>query len=125
MLNVECSMLNEENEAHSSISAVSSIQHSTLNIQHSTFAFPSPPHMQPLARRPMHPRQLFLLLLLHRSQQSVDIRIVLRLVRATLLRCWLRLRSPILLRSASAALLLLHRLLAAQRDLEIAFCAGV
>src|SRR3954466_7931107 len=124
MLNVECSMLNEENEAHSAVCAVSSIQHSTLNIQHSTFAFPSPPHVQPLARRPMHPRELFLLLLLHRAQQSVHIRIVLRLLLAPLLwrrlRLLLRLRPTILLRSAAAALLFLHGLLAAQGDLQVA-----
>jgi hypothetical protein len=53
-------MLNEEAGA---ASAAASIQHSTLNIQHSTFA--SPTDVQALAARPMHPRQLFLLLLLH------------------------------------------------------------
>jgi hypothetical protein len=109
-------MLNEESGA---ASAVASIQHSTLNIQHSTFAFLSPPHVQSLARRPVHPRQLFLLLLLHRPQQSVDIRIVwsLLLLRPARLRrrlrLLLRLRPAILLRSAAAALLLLHGLLAA------------
>src|SRR3954451_9116446 len=85
--------------------------------------------MQPLSRRPMHPRQLFLLLLLYRAQQSVHVWIVLRLLLAALLwrrlRLLLRLRAAILLRSAAAALLFLHRLLATQGDLQIAFRAGV
>src|SRR5437588_11682276 len=53
MLNVECSMLNEEADT---VCAVASIQHSTLNIQHSTFNiqhsfFPPPTRHQPTCRR--------------------------------------------------------------------------
>jgi len=80
--------------------------------------------MQFLATRPMHSRQLFLLLLLHRSKQRLHIRIVLRLL-LSLLRCrlWfrLRLRSVFLLRPVAGTLLLLHGLFAAESDLEIAF----
>jgi len=77
----------------------------------------------------MHARQLFLLLLLNRPQQSLHIRIALRLLLTALLRqrLWLllRLRTALLLRIASAPLLLLHGLFAPEGDLELALRGDV
>src|SRR6266849_5760228 len=95
--------------------------HSTLNIQHSTFLV-SPSDVQLLPPRPMHARELLLLLLLHRSQERFDIRILfLLIVGSGVGVLFLRMRSRSLLRIArSAGTLLLLLASARQRDLEIA-----
>src|ERR1051326_1604626 len=81
-------------------------------------AFGSPTHAQFLTARAMHPRQLLLLLLLHRAQQRVEVRLpfLLRLLAR------LRLLLLLLLRRAALALLLLllHRALQHLGDLEVA-----
>src|SRR5438067_13016989 len=81
----------------------------------------SPPH--PPTRRPrlLHPLQLFLLLLLHRSQQRLGTRVRLRLLLATISRGGRRLLPPfrVLRILLIASALLLHGLFFLQRDLEV------
>src|SRR5205085_11415159 len=83
-------------------------------------------HMRLPPRRPIHPRQLLVLLLLHAPQQRLGIRIAL-----LLLLLFARLRLRLLLRRlrgvaalVAAAVFLLHGA-AALGDLEVALGRGV
>src|SRR5438046_6984237 len=83
----------------------------------------SPPHPLLLPSRLLHPLQFLQLLLLHRSQQRLGVRVGLRLLlalaaggRRLLLLSVLRALRILLI---AAARLLLHGLLLLQRDLEI------
>src|SRR5947208_16843081 len=89
-------------------------------------AFHSPPHPPVRGTHPLHPLQLFLLLLLHRAQERLGVRVALRLA---LLRSDARpllVALLLLLRTRSLRILLLPTLrllrlrLAIERDLEVA-----
>src|ERR1051325_11687915 len=98
--------------------------HSAFCILHSAFSLP--PHAQFLTARPVHSRQLLLLLLLYRPQQRVEVRLpfLLRLLAAGARLMLLRLR----LRPAAALrrlLLLFLRALEDAGDLEVPLRRGV